>query len=270
MALTFYLGTHRPGWLGLTDVPLFISHRRLREVRRPARAQGPWCLDSGGFTELSQHGRWVTPQADYVAAVRRYAAEIGGLQWAAIQDWMCEPEMLKKTGLDVEEHQRRTVVSYIELRAAAPEIPWCPVLQGWAWGDHERHVEMYEAMGAGDLRAVPIVGVGSICRRQNTIRASLILSALKAEGLRLHGFGFKMQGLEASASDLASADSMAWSINGKKNGKQPDCAKPHCGNCLHFALDWRARLLDRVTPASRHPPPRPAEPDEDGPQLGLF
>jgi O-acetyl-ADP-ribose deacetylase (regulator of RNase III) len=34
----------------------------------------PWALDSGGFTELSLHGRWKATPAAYVAAVRRYPA----------------------------------------------------------------------------------------------------------------------------------------------------------------------------------------------------
>ena len=242
---TFYLGTHRPHWLGLVDVPLFVSHRRLRSVRRLPRARAPWVLDSGGFTELSQHGAWRTSTAEYIRAARRYRDEIGSLRWAAIQDWMCEPEMLRKTKLSVAEHQRRTIASLLDLRAAAPDIPWAPVLQGWAWGDHEQHAEAYEAAGI-NLRAEPIVGVGSICRRQATIRASLVLSWLAAAGLRLHGFGFKIGGLVTSASHLVSADSMAWSLNGKKQGKQMDCSKPHCGNCQHFALEWRGSLLERL------------------------
>ena len=45
-------------------------------------------------------------------------------------DWMCEPAMLARTGLTVAEHQAGTVANYLELRAAAPELPFIPVLQG--------------------------------------------------------------------------------------------------------------------------------------------
>lgn len=48
----FWLGTHKTGWLERTDVPLFISRRRLVERVTLPRARGPWALDSGGFTEL--------------------------------------------------------------------------------------------------------------------------------------------------------------------------------------------------------------------------
>src|SRR5690606_6523505 len=113
------------------QVPLFVSHRTLARRKSLPTATCDWALDSGGFTELSMHGEWVTPQREYVTAVRRYAAEIGRLTWAAPQDWMCEPWLISATGLTVEEHQRRTIESVLSLREQAPEIAWVPVLQGW-------------------------------------------------------------------------------------------------------------------------------------------
>ena len=38
-----------------------------------------WALDSGGFTELTQHGQWRNSARDYATAVRRYVSEIGSL-----------------------------------------------------------------------------------------------------------------------------------------------------------------------------------------------
>jgi hypothetical protein len=69
-------------------VPLLVSHRRLAGRRTLPRATGRWALDSGGFTELSIHGRWRFDEHTYVAAVRRYATEIGRLDWAAPMDHM--------------------------------------------------------------------------------------------------------------------------------------------------------------------------------------
>jgi hypothetical protein len=43
----FWLGTHKPGWLARTEVPLFVSHRTLGGRRELPRARGPWALDSG-------------------------------------------------------------------------------------------------------------------------------------------------------------------------------------------------------------------------------
>lgn len=174
---------------------------------------------------------------DYAADVRRFRDEIGQLEWAAPQDWMCEPVMLKKTGLTVDEHQRLTIENYLELRSLAPDLPIIPVLQGWSLGDYWRHVEAYDAAGI-DLAALPLVGVGSVCRRQNTTVAGTVFASLAAEGIKLHGFGLKMTGLRASLSSLASADSMAWSLNARKNPPRPECTHKSCANCLPFALEW--------------------------------
>ncbi len=243
--MKFYLGTHRPRWLAALDVPLFVSRRTLASLRTPPRARAPWALDSGGFTELTLHGRWTVSAADYAREVRRLRAEVGLMEWAAPQDWMAEPAIRERTGLSVAEHQRRTLDNLLELRALAPEVPWTPVLQGWSAGDYWRHVEQYDAAGI-DLRREPLVGVGSVCRRQSSVRAGMILATLAAEGLRLHGFGVKKSGLRASAAHLASADSLAWSLHARFH--PPLAGHPHktCANCCEFALEWREELLSTL------------------------
>ena len=65
--MKFYLGTHQPSWLARDlGIPLLVSHRRLADRRSLPRATHRWALDSGGFTELSLHGRWRTDPATYV------------------------------------------------------------------------------------------------------------------------------------------------------------------------------------------------------------
>lgn len=91
--------------------------------------------------------------------------EIGRLEWAAPQDWMCEPFMPAKTGLTVAEHQVRTVENYLELRSLAPERPFVPVPQGWKLDDYVRCVDLYYELTGIDLAAQPLVGIGSVCRR---------------------------------------------------------------------------------------------------------
>lgn len=238
----FYLGTHHPHWLAELDVPLFVSRRALNRFKRLPRARTAWALDSGGFTELSMFGGWTTSPRRYVADVRRYRDEIGALRWAAPQDWMCEPEILKKTGLTVQEHQQRTLDNYLELCELAPELPWAPVLQGWSMGDYFRHAEAYEAAGVA-LRDLPVVGVGSVCRRQSTTLASAVLAVLAADGLKLHGFGFKLQGLAAAAGSLVSADSLAWSYAARRAPALPGHPHKSCANCAEYALMWRQEAL---------------------------
>lgn len=242
IALLFLLGTHEVSWLGRTDVPLFISHRRLARQKRWPRALGPWAEDGGGFSELSLFGKWMTAAAVYAADVERHAAEIGNLLWAATQDWMCEPFMLDRTGLSLSEHQARTVNSYLELRELAPTVPWAPVIQGWRRADYHDHVRQYAAAGV-DLDDTPVVGVGSICRRQATGEAADILGSLAALGLRLHAFGLKTLGLRKIGAEVASADSMAWSLNARKNPPLDGCRHRSCANCMRYALRWREQVL---------------------------
>ena len=246
--MRFYLGTHRPSWLWrIEDVPLFISHRVLKERKSPfPRATTRWALDSGGFTELNLYGEWKTTPAEYIASVRRYHDELGKLDWASPQDWMCEPWVISRTGLSVAEHQRRTIENYLELTTEAPGLGFIPVLQGWELDDYLRHADAYADAGV-DLAAQPVVGVGSVCRRQGTNQIAEIFSALSARGLHMHGFGVKSSGLAKYADHLSSADSLAWSYTARRNpaGEQ-DCGKKNCANCMHYALEWRDRILNKL------------------------
>jgi len=242
-ACEFYLGTHRPHWLhtGRRDErpagPLFVSARQLRERRRSAypACDTPYAIDSGGFTELRQHGGWVTTPEQYAAEVVALARETGTLRWAAIQDWMVEDDALARTGLTIEEHQRRTVASFLRLRELAPEIRWLPVLQGQTLADYEAHLAMYREAGVC-LAAMGRVGVGSVCRRQGSAEIADILRTLASHGLKLHGFGVKTGGLEAAAAFLASADSLAWSLGARKRF-------PGAQNSQAVAEDYRRRMV---------------------------
>lgn len=240
--MRFYLGTHmvsQPWWdIGM---PLFVSRRRLSQRRNLPQASAPWALDSGGFTELDKYGGWVTTEDEYVAEVVRYRDEIGMLEWAAPQDWMCEPFMVEKTGLSVEEHQRRTVANFLRLRDRLGPLV-VPVLQGWELPDYLRCAIRYEAAGI-DLASEPVVGLGSVCRRQDMAVAGTIVRELASHGIALHGFGVKVTGVRLYGDALASSDSMAWSYGGRRNkGRCPE-GRSSCANCLHHALSWRERLL---------------------------
>lgn len=225
-----------------------MSHRTLRQRKKLPQASGPWCLDSGGFSELSMNGKWVTTVDEYLEAIERYLA-IGQLQWAAPMDWMCEPHMIALTGLSIEEHQHRTVENYLELTSRAPHLPIIPVLQGWELGDYIRCVVLYRQAGV-DLRTLPTVGVGSVCRRQSSASIGRIMGTLAGMGLALHGFGVKKQGLAMYGQHLASADSMAWSFRARRSAPLPGCTHKNCANCLEFALKWRRELLVGMAEAS--------------------
>jgi hypothetical protein len=242
----FWLGAHQPAWLAQTTVPLFVSHRRLAGYRTLPRALGPWALDSGAFSEIAQHGRFTTTPAAYAAAVDRYAGEVGGMAWAAIQDWMREPFMVNRTGRTVAEHQARTVGSYLDLMDRAPHLPWVPVLQGFTVAEYLACIDRYAAAGV-DLTVLPLVGLGSVCRRQATTEIAGVVTELSITGLRLHGFGVKTGGLDRYGHLLASADSMAWSFTARREPALAGCAHANCANCLRYALAWRSTVTRRHT-----------------------
>jgi hypothetical protein len=279
----FYLGTHRPGWLwdGSVDVPLMVSDRWLREYAalHPATVH-EWSLDSGAFSELSAYGAWTVSPREYCERVARYDREIGGLAWAGPQDWMCEPEIIRGgrvsptviapgTGLSVAEHQRRTVASYLELTAMWPqfsdtEAPFVPVLQGYAPGDYEVCRELYEAAGV-DLGTMPLVGVGSVCRRSSAAEICDIVSVVADMSLNSHWFGVKLAGVrlaglrtgtEITPSGLvecgpASLDSLAWSMDARYGERLPGCTHKaaKCGGCREYAAQYRGKVLDALRSA---------------------
>jgi len=282
--IKFYLGTHQPSWLATAGVPLFVSHRRLAGRKTLPRAIEGWALDSGGFSELLLYSEWRTTPEEYIAAVRRYDEEIGMLEWAAPQDWMCEPPMLRKTsrreatqdamlsggGITPEDeldatfnelqlatpedqillHQERTVANFVHLQElwaaeSGDESPIMPVLQGWEVEDYLRCVRMYRDAGV-DVTDYPVVGLGSVCRRQDSDEIGEIVETLlhAVPGLELHGFGVKMRGLEKYGLMLLTTDSLAWSFDARHSEPLPGCVgHKNCANCLPFALQWRERIL---------------------------
>jgi hypothetical protein len=180
--------------------------------------------------------------------VAEYAAEIlrwkdnGNLIAAVAQDYMCEPWMVKKTGLTVADHQRLTIERYDALLdAVGGAVPIMPVLQGYDPADYARHVRDY-----GDrLSQGHYVGVGSVCKRNGDPGAILaVLDAILAvrPDLRLHGFGLKRTALACAPirRGFYSADSMAWSFAARIGGRN--------GNDWREAKSFeRAIVSDRAT-----------------------
>jgi hypothetical protein len=228
-------------------VPAFVSYSSLRGRRTFPRSAVPWCHDSRGFIEVGQHGRYTFTAEQYARDVRRAAQEVGRMEWASILDWMCEPDVLARTGLTVREHQRRTVDSLLELRALAPDVHWAPVLQGWDGPQYVDHVDLYASAGV-DLRAEPIVGLGSVCRRQGTLRLTRIARQVWLHGIRLHGFGVKASGLAAAGQYFISLDSQACSAHGRRRLPMPE----------HREAIGEREIV-RARPVGKKPAPFPEE-----------
>lgn len=231
-------------------VPVLVSYGRLRDAQTLPVARAPWVLDSRGFNEIREHGRWTIDAARYVTDCRRYAAEVGHLQWVAPQDWPACTPMLERTGLTEVEHQARTVASVVQLRAMAPDLDVITVVTGETLPGYLRMIEMYAAAGI-DLRAERLpVGVGALVGRTPT-EAADIIRVLHAAGLRnLHGFGVKGRVLDLVGDLLASVDSAGWSSEARRRGGMcPHGLVAWERNCPKAARDWGGAQRDRAARA---------------------
>lgn len=224
--MIFYPGLHQPSD-AIHFRRAFVSINRLWNRDSSFGDDCEIIIDSGAFTELSNHGRYRKPVHVYAKHVVRWKRKLGARLIAAVsQDYMCEPFILAKTGLTIEEHQQLTIERYIALKDLcaiySPDLYIMPVLQGFSPEDYVRHIKMYEE--AGLLPVGSYVGVGSVCKRNSD--PGQILAILQAiHGYRwdldLHGFGLKLTALEnKEIRDLLhSADSMAWSFTARKQGR---------------------------------------------------
>jgi hypothetical protein len=204
----FFPGLHQP-----SDAKrfkrCFVSVNRLRGRKSDFPVED-WIMDSGAFSEISQHGRYRYEVAEYAAQIVRWS-KCGNLLAAVTQDYMCEPFILDKTGLTIAEHQELTIARYDELLRCETGVYIMPVLQGYEPQDYVSHLHQYgERLGRGAW-----VGVGSVCKRNASPQKILdVLMAIKLErpDLRLHGFGLKITALRNGLvrALLHSADSMAW------------------------------------------------------------
>lgn len=277
--MQFLTGTHHPSWLFGTrrmephyaDFAVFPSYSTLRNVKTLKPAWTDWALDSMGFPMLKMNGTWTITAEQYVDSLCRFHDEIGRMMWAAPQDWMCEPEVISGghrgkevfvgTHLSVSEHQRRTVENFLVLQElldkAGRDLRVIPVVQGWEVHEYEDCVGLYATYGV-DLTEFDLVGVGSVCRREDTPEAARIFTMLASMGIRgMHGFGVKTGGIkrilralsEINRMDaLVSTDSLAWSAQARNQKiRLPGCAhgktgEGNCANCLLFATQWRNKL----------------------------
>lgn len=253
-------GISEPNWLcraELEDIPVMINAHRMERLRKDQpSAVVSWVLDPGGYTSIERYGGWRGTDAEYASTVNRWARDLGGLLWTTARDWMCEPPHLRRTGLSVEEHQRRTIASFLTIRERC-DVPVLPILQGWEEVHYRRHVDMYLRAGV-DLALEPLVGVGSVCNRQDTAFASRLFQVLAQEhGLRMHGFGLKSG---AATAWLTSGDSMWWSYRARSAKiRLAGCRHQNCNQCplwLRMAYQQRiATLRDSRAPMEMWPIP---------------
>ncbi len=221
MTVVFYPGLHQP-----SDAHRFeracISINRLLTRKKPL-GECEVIVDSGAFKELEKFGEYRASVEVYAARLRRlHNLGVARIVIAVSQDYMCEPFMLKRTGLTVADHQRLTIERYDALFEATGDlpIPIMPVLQGYEPEEYVAHLHAYGSR----LTPGMWVGVGSVCKRNahpSQVAAVLRAIHLVRPDLLLHGFGVKLTALKDSEVRdlLATADSMAGFYAARRQGR---------------------------------------------------
>jgi len=231
--MKFYIGIFDFSQAHLFD-RVFISANRIRSKHRKSNfAVKDWILDSGAFSELANYGRYRFAVEEYADIVNRWT-KCGNLELAVSQDYMCEPFMLSKTGLPVWRHQELTIERYDSLMKLT-DVTIMPVLQGFSPDEYITHLMMYGCRLHEGMR----VGIGSVCKRNRyPAQIATVLESVKRlrPDLRLHGFGLKVTALKDTYIDslLYSADSMAWSMAARRQGRN--------GNSSTEALRFRQSI----------------------------
>lgn len=214
--MIFYTGLHHPNH-AVHFEECFISINVIRKRKSDFGARN-WIMDSGAFTEVSKFGGYRYDIKEYAEQIKRWHG-CGNLECAVSQDYMCEPFILAKTGLNVSEHQKLTIDRYDALLDCDLPVYIMPVLQGYSIYDYLKHIEMYSDRLNDGMR----VGVGSVCKRNSSQKIIYnILSEINknTNSLKLHGFGLKKTALSdyRIRKLLYSADSMAWSFAARMKG----------------------------------------------------
>lgn len=172
---------------------------------------GPtWIIDSGGYSTLTTNPEYQSEISDYVDFLNTHEATI---DYYALRDWACEPDLLRQWDHSVEDHQQWTLRDHIQTIEQADSLDAEPiaVLQGYDVRDYLECIDLFRDHGL----ITDKMGIGSVCRRNQTeLIRNTILRVREALPPRvdLHGFGVKQEVLESPdiLSGLDSVDSNAW------------------------------------------------------------
>lgn len=197
-------------------------------------------VDSGGYQLMLDEGEH-PPLSDYLETVRRWDGDR-----FAVQDYPCEPDILKKYGRTVGEHQWMTTEAAAEAVCAyedgAADAKPISVIQGWETQDYLEHVDQLREAGV----LTDTLGIGSVCRRHQTDEIQEVILAIR-EALpskcSLHAFGVKQTILadRTIRKALESADTTAWYY---RNFDQTNAVDETWQEMVSHYLQYRHKLAD--------------------------
>ncbi len=223
------------------------SVRRLKKRISAMPFRGlDWILDSGGFSEININGKYSFTVNEYLRLV-----ELHQPRMFFNMDYVCESNALNKTGLTIKQHQEKTTNNQIKIMDIYNKFnikgQFAGCIQGFEIEEYLSHIDSLKEHGL----ITPIMGIGSICRRNSINQILNIIKAIKKEvpKTKLHGFGIKTQILNMPSvyNDLYSCDSMSWSLSGRNQKTKMciNCKYPNsksCGNCHYYLINYYNKI----------------------------
>lgn len=184
---------------------------------------GPsWFVDSGGAPEtIKANGGHPEPIEDYIEYLSdppikyRDDPEEVEIDYFALRDWPCEPEVREALDLSLDDLLDLTVrdsLRTLEMaEAAGIEAEPVAVLQGWEPEDYLECLDRFAEVGL----LTDHIGIGSICRRAPVDEIVEVAAKIKQalpDRCTLHGFGVKKNVFEDDSAlySFDTADSTAW------------------------------------------------------------
>lgn len=205
------------------DLDIMVSARMLMKMRTSSIAYKyisefrSVMLDSGAFGSAFWDGGYTYEPDDYLKIVEKVMPD-----WWVTMDYPCEPNILPQ--VSIRERIHRTIENTKLLRTA-PFPGFLAVIQGWEIEDYHYCVNRMEAEGL----IMPVMGIGSICRRGSQAKVVSIIAELARllPRVKFHAFGAKINTLNYNNGEilnyLDSLDTAAWQFNEKDElgGWQP-------------------------------------------------
>ncbi len=185
------------------------AKQRFAIHRPPADHVASWCLDSGGFTAAQRWGRYPWTPRQYAEFARKMARDLP-LDFVAIMDYACEPNVDRSILATNRERIEATIRNEQLCREAAPDLPWLPVLQGDSLEERAYDLELRDKLG---MLPKDYAGIGSVCGRGIMAARDVIkFYADMLPGVKLHAFGLHVQALDDDAvfGATRSWDSYSW------------------------------------------------------------
>jgi hypothetical protein len=209
-------------------------------------AEMPVYLDSGGFVAAVKYRGWPWAVDSYLNL-----CAAAPWRWFASMDWCVEPEIARDEAT-VMDRISGTVRLNILCRLGAAERGiqdrLMPVIQGW---EPDHYLRCMDRL-SGFLDGVPLVGLGSMCRRHvegphGVLQVVDALDRAAPPGMRFHLFGLKSQAVEELRGHprIASVDSQAYGVRARRIAIEEKRSKTEA-MVADVMADWYAEQLRRI------------------------